>query len=262
MNSTNSPRETCTCAVRLQLRRLGDLDDAQIDALAPPCRYHAEPEPEDRAAILHRLTAHAGNPCDCEPDAWPAGLTFGELSPAQRAAATRRATAQLQAELTANADAIGAAMDAAEAEAAPPTRQQLRDELAANNRAYRTGEISRAEWVTANRALAERGAPLGMTLPPFALTRDDDAEADRRDRAEAEAAYQTADGHPITVGAQLWDNNLEAVEIVALADWRATDREPAWHKTRRLSDGRTDHSDDSRLGYRHPFTRKTVAESL
>jgi hypothetical protein len=46
---------------------------------------------------------------------WPAGKTFGELTPAQQRAAVTRAARQLQSELQANAGAIGAAIDAAEA---------------------------------------------------------------------------------------------------------------------------------------------------
>lgn len=43
--------------------------------------------------------------------AWPAGKTFGELTPAQRRAASSRAAAQLQDELARNADAISRVLD-------------------------------------------------------------------------------------------------------------------------------------------------------
>jgi hypothetical protein len=56
-----------------------------------------------------------------DPTAWPAGKTFGELTPAQKIAAGKRAAAQLQDELQRNAPAISAAMDAAEAEEQPVT---------------------------------------------------------------------------------------------------------------------------------------------
>lgn len=46
------------------------------------------------------------------PDtAWPAGKKFGELTAAQRAAATGRAAGQMQAELTAAAPAIAAVLE-------------------------------------------------------------------------------------------------------------------------------------------------------
>ena len=52
-------------------------------------------------------------PRKTEPDlAWPPGKTFGELTPAQRQAAIRRTARQLEAELQANAAAIGRIMDA------------------------------------------------------------------------------------------------------------------------------------------------------
>jgi hypothetical protein len=54
-----------------------------------------------------------------EADAWPAGKTFGELTPAQRHAAIVRAAHALQDELTANAPASGAVMDGAEEPARP-----------------------------------------------------------------------------------------------------------------------------------------------
>jgi hypothetical protein len=57
---------------------------------------------------------------------WPAGKTFGELTPAQQRAAVTRAARQLQSELQANAGAIGAAIDVAEAAEAP----RLADTLA------------------------------------------------------------------------------------------------------------------------------------
>ena len=50
-----------------------------------------------------------------DPTAWPAGKTFGELTPAQKIAAGKRAAAQLQDELQRNSAAISAAMDTAEA---------------------------------------------------------------------------------------------------------------------------------------------------
>jgi hypothetical protein len=40
-------------------------------------------------------------------DHWPAGKTFGDLTPRQRQAAIRRAGDQLSAELVANAETIG-----------------------------------------------------------------------------------------------------------------------------------------------------------
>ena len=49
-------------------------------------------------------------------------------------------------------------------------RRRLHDELAANNQHYLAGDITRAEWVAANRLLNEDGAKVGMTLPPVALT--------------------------------------------------------------------------------------------
>jgi hypothetical protein len=51
--------------------------------------------------------------------AWPAGATFGELTPGQKQAAARRACEQLSAELTAAAPAIAAALDAADHEHEP-----------------------------------------------------------------------------------------------------------------------------------------------
>jgi hypothetical protein len=48
----------------------------------------------------------------------------------------------------------------------------LRDSLAANNEAYRTGLITRDEWVDRNRELAEIGEPVKMTLPANALTKE------------------------------------------------------------------------------------------
>lgn len=51
-----------------------------------------------------------------EPEAWPAGKTFGELTPAQQKAATRRAAGQLQDELQAAAPAISQIMDEAGAD--------------------------------------------------------------------------------------------------------------------------------------------------
>jgi len=66
---------------------------------------------------------------------------------------------------------------APETAAEPVTRPALRDALAANNEAYRTQAITRAEWVARNRELAALGAPLGMTLPAFALADDGLAEA-------------------------------------------------------------------------------------
>ena len=46
-----------------------------------------------------------------ESEDWPEGRTFGELTPAQKAAAAKRAAAQLQNELQANAEAIGQVLD-------------------------------------------------------------------------------------------------------------------------------------------------------
>lgn len=42
--------------------------------------------------------------------------------------------------------------------------------LAAHNEAYRTGLITRDEWVTGNRGMQELAKPLGWTLPPLALS--------------------------------------------------------------------------------------------
>jgi hypothetical protein len=84
-------------------------------------------------------------------DSWPAGKTFGELTPAQKHAAATRAAKQLQSELRKNAGAIGAAMDAAET---PPTRTHgrsatvTRDEIIASV-LCKDPAVSRAtaEWV-------------------------------------------------------------------------------------------------------------------
>jgi hypothetical protein len=46
---------------------------------------------------------------------WPAGKTFGQLTPAQRAAAIKSAAAKFQAELTANASALGKVLEDFEA---------------------------------------------------------------------------------------------------------------------------------------------------
>jgi len=51
------------------------------------------------------------------------------------------------------------------------TLRELHQALDANNRRYRDGAISRAEWTARNRELADLAKPLGLTLPAFA--RDD-----------------------------------------------------------------------------------------
>lgn len=43
---------------------------------------------------------------------WPEGKTFGQLTPAEKRLAAQQAGARLQAELTANAEAIGRVMGA------------------------------------------------------------------------------------------------------------------------------------------------------
>lgn len=47
---------------------------------------------------------------------WPEGKTFGELTPAERVIAARQAGERLEAELTANAEAIGRVLDLPAAE--------------------------------------------------------------------------------------------------------------------------------------------------
>lgn len=75
--------------------------------------------------------------------------------------------------------------------------------------------------------------------------------------------YHTADGYEVKPFEWYWDNNLDLVKIVAIADWAATELEPAWHKTHvvRKWDGTTgdlpaSHSDSTRLARFHPFTRE------
>jgi len=46
----------------------------------------------------------------------------------------------------------------------------LETELRENNRRYSDNEITRSEWVAANRSLDERGKQYGIRLQPFALT--------------------------------------------------------------------------------------------
>jgi hypothetical protein len=71
-------------------------------AVADELWFHRhEAEAEAEAADAEPL-----EPADAEAFVWPAGKTFGELSPAERRAAGRQAAARLERELVANADAI------------------------------------------------------------------------------------------------------------------------------------------------------------
>ena len=92
-------------------------------------------------------------------------------------AAAAKGNGQIARRYHASVVVVVIADEAPEAPAEPVTRPALRDMLAANNRAYRTEAITRAEWVARNRELAALGAPLGMTLPAFALADDGLAEA-------------------------------------------------------------------------------------
>jgi hypothetical protein len=56
---------------------------------------------------------------------WPAGKTFGELTPEQKRAAIRQAAARLQDELTRNAAAISAVLDTPLPDENLPTGQSL-----------------------------------------------------------------------------------------------------------------------------------------
>jgi hypothetical protein len=60
-----------------------------------------------------------------DPEAWPPGVRFGELTPAQRAAAVKRAGADLSAELARNADAIAEVLLAEEEEERPDPLREL-----------------------------------------------------------------------------------------------------------------------------------------
>ena len=48
-------------------------------------------------------------------------------------------------------------------------REELTRALRANAELYRTGQITRDEWVATNRQLADQAEPIGWTLPAFAL---------------------------------------------------------------------------------------------
>jgi len=74
------------------------------------------------------------------------------------------------------------------------------------------------------------------------------------------AEYTDANGQPIELGRVYWDNNLDLVRVVKIADWPADaggNGDP-WHETERLSDGRMSHSDSGRFGRLatfHPVSR-------
>jgi len=95
--------------------------DAQ--ALPAPCRPYLTPAKArelaadllaqaDEADQRNGTPARPASAVEVMVD-W-AGRTFGQLSPAERAAVTRQAAGQLQAELTAAAPAIAKALDEAE----------------------------------------------------------------------------------------------------------------------------------------------------
>jgi hypothetical protein len=95
-----------------------------------------------------------------DPEAWPAGKTFGELTPEQKRAAQRRASDQLSAELTANADAIGKIMDHADADALAevpaaevPDIETARHELHRVSQDYLAGKLTRDEYQHAAASL-------------------------------------------------------------------------------------------------------------
>jgi len=76
-----------------------------------------------QARSLHRIqewrggcgAVQIGQPETAPEDtSWPAGKTFGQLTPAQQRAATKRAASQLETELRAMAPQISAVMDSAE----------------------------------------------------------------------------------------------------------------------------------------------------
>lgn len=51
-----------------------------------------------------------------------------------------------------------------------PEKEELYKALAANNELYRTGAITRKQWVATNQELSAKGEKFGMTLPAFATT--------------------------------------------------------------------------------------------
>jgi hypothetical protein len=120
--------------------------------LAPvPDAWHHEQVPTCQTVFALASDEPEGAPMtDTRPDptAWPAGKTFGELSPAQRRAAVTRAAAQLQAELDASAEHIGRIMDGAESDPAdhvaeldtPSDGPEAYAERQANRRAARPAD--------------------------------------------------------------------------------------------------------------------------
>lgn len=137
----------------------------------------------------------------------------------------------------------------AEPVAEPVTRQALRDALSAHNEAYRTQVITRAEWVAGNRRLAEQGAPLGMTLPAFALADDD---AGREQATEAVLAEMETPPALVEVRNDCWP-----CEIAYRAElWGTTlPAEPAPGWTDPGADAHAGHETPHRVTYGHGYDR-------
>jgi hypothetical protein len=80
-----------------------------------------------------------------DTDTWPEGVPFGQLSPAQKIAAARRASAQLERELRAAAPLISAALEEADAEMKRRAQARQAEEATA--------------WDRAETDACERGTP-------------------------------------------------------------------------------------------------------